>query len=207
MRTKILVSLAFGLFLATNSLFAQREETVLGWRGLGISGGWGGWTNGLTQFDEEYSVMSGGFGGVEFGKMLLIGSGGYHLSTDAVNSPGLKQKMDLNYGGLMLGVGLNSWRAVHPTFTVLGGGGTVKLAGEGSDHIFVVQPQAGIEINVVRWFHIGLEGGYRMVAGSDFASLSDKRLSGPFGEVRLKFGYSFGGGRKHKKEKSKKLDD
>ncbi len=206
MRTKILISLAFGLFLASNSLFAQREETVLGWRGLGLSGVWGGWTNGLTQFEEEYSVMSGGFGGVEFGKTLLIGTGGYHLSTDVI-SPGMNQKMDLNYGGLLLGVGINSWRAVHPTITVLGGGGTVKLAGEGSDHIFVVQPQAGIEINVVRWFHLGLEGGYRLVADSDLVGLSDRRLSGPFGEVRLIFGYSFGKWNKQKKEKDKKRND
>ena len=206
MRTKILIPLAFGLLLASNSLFAQREETVLGWRGLGLSGGWGGWTNSLTQFDEEYSVMSGGFGGLEFGKTLLIGTGGYHLATDVINDPGANQKMDLNYGGLMLGYGINSWRAVHPTITVLGGGGTVKLQNEGSDHIYVVQPQAGIEINVVRWFHLGLEGGYRFVGDSDFASLSDKRLSGPFGEVRLKFGYSFGGGRNHKKM-HKKIDN
>jgi hypothetical protein len=197
MRTKILFSLLFCSFLS-HFAFAQREETVLGHRGLGITGGWGGWTSGLTKLGGDYTAISGGFGGAEFGKTLLIGGGGYHLISD-IKWDGLHpQKFEMNYGGLMVGVGIKSWSAIHPTITIMGGSGTTRLAGEGSDKIFVVQPAAGLEINVLRWFHIGLEGGYRFVADSDLPSLTDTRLSSPFGEVKLKFGYSFGKGRKKK---------
>ncbi len=204
MRTNILIFL--GLILAANSLLAQREQTVIGRHGLGLSGAWGGWTNGLTKFEDDYSAISGGFGGVEFGKTLLIGTGGYHMESSIIDASGAGQKLRLNYGGLMLGTAIGSWRAVHPTITVLGGGGKVKLAGEGSDDVFVVQPQAGVEINIVRWFHLGLEGGYRFVTDSDFVALPDSKLSGAFGEVRLKFGYSFGGGRRHCRKTEKQTE-
>jgi hypothetical protein len=60
------------------------------------------------------------------------------------------------------------------------------------DRIFAVQPTAGIEINVFRWFHVGLEGGYRFISDSNVEGLTDSDLSGPFGQATLRFGWSWG---------------
>ena len=54
---------------------------------------------------------------------------------------------------------------------------------------------AGVEINIFRWLHLGLEGGYRFVTSSDI-SLSDRQLSNAFGQATLKFGFSWGRYRK-----------
>jgi hypothetical protein len=195
MRTKLLFALLFCSIFA----HAQREETVLGRRGLGLTGGWGGWTSGITKFGSDYAFMSGGFGGAEFGKTLLLGGAGYHMVSDVKFDQANPLRYELSYGGPMIGVQIGSWRAVHPTISLMGGAGKSRFEGESTDHVFVVQPAAGIEINVFRWFHLGLDGGYRFVADSDFVNASDDQLSSAFGEVKLKFGYSFGRGKRHKK--------
>lgn len=200
MRNRLFMALV-GLVFCTQ-VFAQKEETILGSRGLGLTGGWGGWTSAITKFGDDYSLMTGGFGGAEFGKMLLVGGGGYSIVSDVKFDQLTPQKFSMSYGGLLLGAGFSNWRAVHPTFSVMGGGGSIALAGEGNDHIFVVQPQLGIELNVTRWFHLGLEGGYRFVTDTGLPSLSDSQLSAPFAEVRLKFGWSWGRGRHHSRSKT-----
>ena len=48
------------IFSLTSSLFAQREETIVGERGLGFSGAWGGWSYNMSQFDKNYSGYNGG---------------------------------------------------------------------------------------------------------------------------------------------------
>jgi hypothetical protein len=81
------------------------------------------------------------------------------------------------------------------------GRGTARL-GDVNDRVYVVQPSAGIEINVFRWFRLGLEGGYRFVSDSNIPELSNQQLSGAFGQASLRFGFSWG--RFHKKDSGKK---
>ncbi|TNE60321.1 MAG: hypothetical protein EP344_07480 [Bacteroidetes bacterium] len=194
MRTKFCF-LALSLFLFTFSAQAQREETVLGSRSLGFSGVWGGSKHQLTRFGNTNNYVNGWHFGLEFGKALEIGMAGYNVH-DVINwNNQPNQQFDMKWKGLHLGYGLQNYRAVHPLFNVDLGGGKVKYEGEGEDRIFVIQPSAGIEINIFRWFHLGLEGGYRFVTDSDI-SLSDRQLSGAFGQATLKFGFSWGRYRK-----------
>ncbi|MBK6997444.1 MAG: hypothetical protein IPH31_21995 [Lewinellaceae bacterium] len=66
------------------------------------------------------------------------------------------------------------------------------------DRILVMQPSAGVEINVFRWFHLGIDGGYRFVSDATTPGLDNEYLSGWFGQATLKFGFSWGNYR-HKK--------
>ena len=45
---------------------AQADETLFNKRGLGLTGAWGGWTNGVTFFDDNPAFTKGGYGGFEF---------------------------------------------------------------------------------------------------------------------------------------------
>ena len=107
----------------------------------------------------------------------------------------------MKWNPMVLAYGFKNYKSIHPQIGVDLGGGKVHL-GDVNDRIFVVQPTAGLEINVFRWFHIGLDGGYRFVNDSSLPSLSDQQLSGWFGQATLKFGYSWG--RYHKKTSSNK---
>jgi hypothetical protein len=106
----------------------------------------------------------------------------------------------LGYGGLLLEyIGAPS-ELVHYGTQVVVGGGSVQLVDADYDPrddgsldrsaVFAVEAGARVEINVTRFFRLGLSGGYRLISGSDLerASLSDSDLSAPFGQLSLRFG-------------------
>lgn len=196
MRTKICF-LALTLAFSVLTLQAQREETVLGTRNLGFSGVWGGTKHQISRFGNANQYVHGWHFGFEFGKAFTVGFGGYNLHDDILwdNVPG--QRFDMNWRTFNLGYAIQGFRAVHPMINLDAGRGKVKLIDEGiEDRVFIVQPSAGIEINVFRWLHLGLEGGYRFVTDSDLVSLNDRQLSGAVGQATLKFGFSWGRFRK-----------
>ena len=79
---------------------------------------------------------------------------------------------------------------------IMAGNGHVWFNENAKDRVFVIQPTAGVELNVFRWFHIGLEGGYRFVTDSSTPGITDNSLSGALGQLTLKFGYSWGSKKK-----------
>lgn len=180
------------LFFVSFAAFGQQDQTLFGEAGLRLTGAWGGTLVGVTGFDGESAVTRGGFGVLEFNKTLLVGFGGVNTSETTDFGSGKAKSFDLEYGGLMMGFVPNSYKAVHPKFSFLMGGGQVKVDDEGSDKIFVVQPGAGLEVNVFRWFRLGLEGGYRFVSDSRFDPPGNQDLSGFFGELKFRFGWSWG---------------
>lgn len=200
------VFLVLTLLLSANGLFAQKEQTLFNSRHLGLTGLWGGSKHQITSFGDnnKYSYVRGGFFGFEFGKALLIGWGHYDLKDEHKWDNIENQDFDLRWNPLMLAYGFKNYKAIHPQIGVDLGRGRVEL-GEQKDRIFVVQPTAGVEINVFRWLHLGLDGGYRFVTDSSIPSLGDQALSGWFGQASLKFGFSWG--RYHKKNSDRKPRD
>lgn len=194
MRTQSFL-LALGMFLTAFSAFSQKEETVLGSRSLGFSGIWGGTKHQMTRYGNTNNYVNGWHLGLEFGKALTIGIGKYNLYDDILWDNQAGQSFDMNWRVVSLGYGFQKFRAVHPILGVDAGRGTVRYANEADDRVFVVQPSAGVEINLLRWFHLALEGGYRFVTDSNI-SLTDRQLSGAFGQATLKFGFSWGRYRK-----------
>ena len=199
MRTKLFF-LTLGIICMTFSAMAQREQTVLGKRSLGFSGIWGGSKHQFTRFGSTNTFMNAWHFGLEFGKALTIGWGRYDMNggitwTDDQN---MQFRMnDINWHVMSLGYSFNSFKAVHPVVNIDAGKGFVHYDNEVRDRIWVIQPSAGVEINVLRWFHLVLEGGYRFVTDSDI-NLTDRQLSNPYAQATLKFGFSWGRYRKHK---------
>lgn len=194
--------LLFALLFSIDTLSAQKEETLVGSRGLGLSGAWGGSKHQLAYFEGQAnpSYVNGGFLGLEFGKALLVGWSHYDIVDEFKWDKIKNQDFDLHYNQLLLQYGFKNYKPIHPQIGVELGKGTVKL-GDEKDRIFIVQPSAGVEFNVFRWFHIGLDGGYRFVNDSSISDLGDKALSGWYAEASLKFGFSWG--RYHKKVENK----
>lgn len=196
------IKLAFLLLtvpLFSASLSAQREETLLGERGWGLSGVWGGYKHQYAQFGVNNEAFNrGGFFGFEFGKSLYLGWGRYELE-DAFNWNATEgRRFDLRWNAGTLSYAFVPHKAVHPVLNVDFGRGRAKLQGVGEDRIFIVQPSAGIEVNVFRWLRLDLEGGYRFIKETDLEPLRDADLSGAFGQAALKFGFSWGKMRKYR---------
>jgi hypothetical protein len=189
------------LLLALSCLFvltvaqAQREETVFGKSGLRLTGAWGGWDFSLTKFDQDYGAFTGGFGGLEFNKAVLLGYGKYRLINDVQWEDDFdNNRINMEYGGLIVGVTPYASKTIHPSIQLLAGKGKVSLNDGVEDRIFTIQPALGFEVNVFRWFHLGVSGGYRFIMDTELSGLTDADLSAPYGEMKLKFGLSWGRG-------------
>ena len=176
-------------FVLTYNANAQ-TETIFGYRGLRLTGAWGMTTVNLSAYDNDFYLYRGGAGGVEFNRSLLVGWGRQELRED-VPIEGTTDDFTLRYDGLYLGFSPNSRRAIHPMVNFLVGGGRVRINDNVSDRVLVLQPGAGLEINVLKWFRIGLEAGYRFVGNDDLADLDSEDLSSPYGQINFKFGMSW----------------
>ncbi len=195
---------ALACALTATPLDAQRNETLLNSRGGTTFGGFGGPVVKLTRVAGEDVVMSGGRGGVIINRQLVIGGGGYSLTSENVRtgyefSNGDPASLRLDYGGLEFEYIVRPRSLVHVTFyTLLGGGmasyqSTRDQGGATStqrleSNVFVLEPMVNVELNVTRWFRTGLGAGYRYVDGSELPGASDSGLSSGVATITFKFG-------------------
>ena len=185
------------LFIALATLFiltsadAQRDETLLDDGQFRLTGFWFSATHQFSYHEDDFALLRGGYGGFEFNKTLLIGWGRFNYR-DRVNLPDIQAEYEMKFNGFNLGITPQSYRSVHPRINFLAGGGKVKLDDGNSDRVFVLQPSAGVELNIFRWFRLGFEGGYRFVSENDLPGIDGSDLAAPFAQIDLKFGWSWG---------------
>lgn len=187
MRTLTLI-LSFAL---TASLMAQRDETLFERLDLSLTGAWGASTLGLSASEHESVLVAGGYGGLELGKDFFIGWGGWSSTEDVTYDPFDAATYRFDYSGMLIGYGPRSFKLIHPQFFLLLGRGNVRVPGQ-RDRVLVLQPSGGVEINVLRWFRLGVQAGYRFMPDNDLKALQDVQVSQPFAEMTFRFGWSWG---------------
>jgi hypothetical protein len=181
------------LLFASVALSAQKEETLFNQTRLGLSGAWGSAAYNYTSFNSDnWTLFRGGYGGVEFGRELFVGWGGYETAESfSVNDS--EPEFNFRYHGPVISLSPNATKMIHPRFTFITGTGRLwSNEDDGRDRMFVFQPSAGFEFNIFQWFRLGVEGGYRFVGNSDRYNLDGGELSAPFAQVELRFGLSWG---------------
>lgn len=177
--------------LLTSSLFAQRDETLF--NKFRLTGAWGGFSYNMTSVGADNVTLRGGFGGVEFGKSFFVGWGSYRTDNGFFIRDLTSDRFDMDYNGLILGYTPNAYKVFHLKGNVLIGGGDVTNSDTfESDNFFVIQPSIGVEVNIFRWFRLGLDGGYRVMLNGELPGLSSADLSAAYGQVSFKFGWSWG---------------
>lgn len=157
------------LILIASVVSAQKEETLLG--KARVSGGFGGPF--MVQSRGDGSVGWGGGGGVVVGSFFLGGFGqGESFGTRVIQ--GVDHELSLGVGGIWLGVTYPTHKLVHPYGSLKLGWGGLSLSPRErpnnrgfNDAVFVVLPEAGLELNVVDWFRLVGHVGYRWVNGVD----------------------------------------
>lgn len=163
----------------------RSDETIFSNSSVKLTGIWGGNTANVNEEDGDYGLFHGGYFVFEFNKNYTIGWQGYGFVED---------DLDYDYNGIHLGYAHRAHKVVHPTFTAFAGTGKIETRGDNSvsDNVLTFLPTAGLEVNILRWFRLGLEGGYQFVFNNDLPGHSDSDLSTPWLGVRFKFGYSWG---------------
>lgn len=171
----------------------RREKTLLG--DLDLSGAWGGPTYNYSATGDDWSLVRGGFGGLEFGENVFLGYGGWkareEFTTDEAPLIGQRPTYDFRHGGFIIGLMPGADNVIHPRFTAIVGPGRIDVAGEGRDRMLVGQFMGGAEINLFQWFRIGIEGGYRFASGVDSDMVTAKDVSGAVAQIEARFGWSW----------------
>ncbi|MDO9511784.1 MAG: hypothetical protein Q7J34_08490 [Bacteroidales bacterium] len=143
----------------------------------------------FSEIDNDLSVCMGGGGAVMFNQQFYIGgygmglvpvNGKYNFSMRNFINGQLIQYSNLSpifaHGGLWLGYIHDSDKIVHYGLSTKIGWGTLGFVDLqynihdseiGIDPIFVITPQAEIEINMLKWFKVNFGLGYHYVGGVD----------------------------------------
>lgn len=118
----------------------------------------------------EQRFFLGGGVGLVFGGRLTLGGAGM-ATTESVELGDSGFNLDMGYGGLTL----RYWYPWRSGFTweaglLLGAGhanvrSLVTGTEVGSDNFAVMEPELGVSLTPLPWFHIGFSGGYRMAWG------------------------------------------
>jgi hypothetical protein len=162
----------------------------------------------MTELTDDLGLLMGAHGGIILNNHFVIGLGGYGLTSN-FQVEGSESPEDLylygGYGGLILGGIFSPKEVVHIYTPVLIGAGGMEVTDRNylnnfhrpyppfgtfaeTSAFFMVEPGLDVEINVTRFFKIGLGASYRLVRQSDLITVSDKDLSGFSGGLSLKFG-------------------
>lgn len=193
-------SIALALLLVVLSPFSlssKEAETLVGDKVT--HGGFGGPVLRFSRFDGQTGFMMGGHGGWIINRRFVIGGGAYGLLGDGIGVPftpsvGGNAYLSFGYAGLELQYFERPLKLVHLTFsTLIGGGGTEYRQGggaqlTGSSAVFVVEPGAGLALNVSKKIRLSATGSYRFVNGVSLSGLDDGDLSGPAVALSLDFG-------------------
>ncbi|MEO0732781.1 MAG: hypothetical protein AAFZ52_08105 [Bacteroidota bacterium] len=182
----------------------RRERTLLG--DLDLSGAWGGPTYNYSMTGDDWALMRGGFGGLEFGDEFFLGYGGWKAREDfTVDDPadaGEPQYRFRNSGFILAYSPLRN-SPIHPRITTIIGPGRIDLdpftVPDGvdlDDRMLVGQAMIGLELNLFQWFRLGVDGGYRFANGVDVQHngvdlVTDKDVSGAILQVEARFGFSW----------------
>lgn len=181
-----------------------------------LSGAFGGFDMKVSPVRDNLNLFLGGQGGVIFNRHLYLGIAGYGMSTREKfqgidtrlpeNTPNRDIRLDMTgfgYGGLLIGYTIAPNSLVHIDIPVVIGAGGVDLSDDRitlsdddytlkpsieSAAFFVAEPGINIELNMARFFRLGLGGGYRYIYGTELVNVSDSDLSGWTANVSLKFG-------------------
>lgn len=170
--------------------------------------GFGAFDMVFTGIKDGYALLLGGHGGLIFNKKVMLGFGGYGITTpikfDGID-PSEPLELTGGYGGFVLGYVLAPREVFHAAFpvTIGVGGMNVREADFRYDindplvndrienSIFVViEPGAQMEINITRFFRLAVGLSYRITEGVNLEknNITDKDTSGLAGNVSFKFG-------------------
>jgi hypothetical protein len=191
---KLWIALCLLTFVpATGS--AQVENTLIG---PGFeSGGFGAPVIKMGDMYGRFSVLLGGRGGWVINRTLMIGGGGYGLVSsiwgdvyDQYDRPG---QLRFGYGGLDMELMIRDTDMVHLTLQGLIGGGGVGWRFDPVhpmtwDAVFVAEPGANLELNVLPFMRITAGATYRWVQDVQLLGLTNEDMSGWTGTLMFKFG-------------------
>ncbi|MEZ5069972.1 MAG: hypothetical protein R2751_03130 [Bacteroidales bacterium] len=196
MKRSIGIALVVFLFLQAN---AQDHEyrTIFDAQDLRITG-MGGPFMQFTTLGGEFAHMMGGGGAVLLNNFFV---GGYGLGLTNMIPDYVNQNTDhtltLGHGGFWMGYALAGNRPVHASLSTLVGWGEFGIMEFDRyypfvrDQVFVLTPMLEVELNLTRYFRLGIGATYNLVTMVDegLHGYRSADLSSPGAVLSFKFGW------------------
>lgn len=180
------------LFLFSFQLNAQRDQTLFSGTKLDQSGSWAGFSYTPTEIAGQSSTQSGVDVKLEYNNSFILGWQWRKTSDEIeLQDDTNTDLLEFKYNTFYAGYSFQTYRVIHPYLSIGLGPGKLKVNGD-NDKLLVMQPSAGVEINVFRWMRVGMEGGYRLVTGTQGDRIENEDLSNYYGTVTFRFGWSWG---------------
>ena len=193
---------------SANAFAIDGENETLVNKVPGTHGGYGASTVGVSRFSDKYVAMSGMRGGWIINHQYVIGLAGYGMSHGVrVTDGGLTRDVNLGYGGLTAEYIAFPDHMVHLHSSMLLGGGALSAEeqsarcdkedaeGDNPDNcssngkrFSVVEPEIMAEMNVTKWFRVGLSASYRLTQGINDFGVSDRDARSPSLGLQVAFG-------------------
>ena len=193
------------LFNLTFSLSAQTEtgqgneiKTIFG--NEHSRGGYGAFSFGYTQINDENTYILGGKGAAIFNHYLAIGGAAYgFFNINTYLDDNLYTGLIGGYGGLLIEPVIFSKFPVHLSLPMILGGGIVSHYVEdifSTTGYFVFVPGAELEFNISRRFRLAFGVDYRITSNIEFSDyglidpiiIDPKMLNTISGHLVFKFG-------------------
>lgn len=184
------------LCFAYITLNAQGTQTLFGRaRSVGAFGG------PLVEYhyssNGDLDVLAGGGGALIINDFWIGGYGVGSAPSSVFDIPDI-QSLEFAHGGLWLGGTYKPHHLIHFFSSVKLGWGAVGIEFNDDDFTYdddvsVIQPEAGLEVNVFRWFRVAGTASYRFVDGiSSNSGLDPDGFNGVGFNLTFRFGF-FGG--------------
>jgi hypothetical protein len=181
-------------FFVTTALHAQHETLFSKAR---VIGGFGGPILEFGNIKGDFVTSVGGGGGVIIDEFFIGAYGMGSVENFRYNFNDNDFRMDLTHGGLWLGYTPNSFKIFHPYISTKIGWGfadfhenRIGVNFTNGDGIFVLVPEAGLELNLTKFFRMTATVGYRWVNDVDqLEDYSDKDFRSITGQLTFRFGW------------------
>ncbi|ATX78315.1 hypothetical protein [Reinekea forsetii] len=186
--------LALIVWLASSALTtsASAKDTLIDLDNARV-GGYGGPMFKSGQIQNEQTFEIGASGGATFttGRhSIALGGGIYSLANEL--DWDIDERLEMSYGGLILGYTYNPEALAHvDTQLLLGAGGVtmVNLDGANSDGTFLVSElTTQVSVNVTDFMAIGLGASFRQTSDPGIIGLGANDLSSPGFFISFQFG-------------------
>ena len=186
----------FALLFSTVALAQDDSDeikTLFSSNGNRSNGGYGGLMINYGTINDEPAIFMGAKGGWVIDHSFTLGLAGYGFLADPTADIKLdneKYQLTGGYGGLLLEPVVWSKQPIHFAFPIIIGAGGVGYVNhwdnwndkdsedyinnyEDSDAFFVLEPGVEIEINILKYFRIAINGSYRYTSNIDLRYKED----------------------------------
>lgn len=160
-------------------------------KGKPVVGGYGGLTFRYAHIEGHDTVLYGGELAVLLDHRLELGVSGEGAQAEFIGATGEKRYLTFGWGGPVVRYAFLFGSPYLVSVGVQGGPGAITVTGAGmspqQDVVVVFEPHARAQVTLLRWLRLGVDGGWRFVAGTTDHRRSD--FEGVFAGVHVMAGW------------------